>query len=450
MTYRFMNLKIPTFHWKSCFYKYLLYGGLITPIALIGQNVSPVITEAIPAQTVDQAGAPLEIDLKGFFNDPDVSDPAVQFDIRIGEETKEIHLALLPQFAPLTVANFIAYIEAGHFDDNLIHRSIRDFIIQGGTFKFTATQSIGDVPSFNPVKNEPGISNTRGTVSMAKLGGDPNSATSSWFINTANNALDLDGQNGGFTVFADVLGNGMNVADEVANLPIYDASFELGSSAFADTPLSAPNLSRSSFVETSASLIYPVRFAASSSDPSIATVELSSDGQLSISPSNENAGETVITITVTDLDNSTVQQSFTVTVEPLITTYNDWKEAFTFEDDSRAAQSSDPDKDGLINLFEFAFGTHPLDPTVTSAFMTVMVNGDLQLSFGDKLSAVIEVESSSDLNTWTPIWSTTDGELAQPIIKYVTNEGINHISISAPEPISSSVFWRVKIDEPDS
>lgn len=419
-------------------------------MALPGQNQPPVSNAVLQDQTIIQGSDVLELDLKTYFNDPDVSNPAVQLDVRIGEETKEIHFALLPQFAPLTVANFIAYIEAGYFDDNLFHRSVPDFIIQGGAFKFTATQSIGDVPAFDPVKNEPGISNTRGTVAMAKLGGDPNSATSSWFINTANNALNLDAQNGGFTVFADVIGNGMNVADEIANLPIYDVSFELGSGAFADMPLSAPNLSRSSFVETSARLIYPVRFTASSSDSSIAMVELSSDGQLSISPSPENAGETVITITATDLDNSTVQQSFKVTVEPLITTYNDWKEAFNFEDELKAAQSSDPDKDGLINLFEFAAGTNPLEPTATSAFMTLFPNGDLRLSLGENRSAVTKVESSSDLSTWTPIWSTTDGESAQPIIEYVTIEGVNHISLKAPDPKGPSVFWRVTVSEPNS
>lgn len=434
---------------RSRLFRPLIYLVGCLPMALLGQNQPPVSTAVFQDQSLIQGSDVLEFDLTTYFNDPDVSNPAVQFDVRIGEETKEIHLALLSEFAPLTVANFIAYIEAGYFDDNLIHRSVPDFIIQGGAFKFTATQSIGDVPGFDPIKNEPGISNTRGTVAMAKLGGDPNSATSSWFINMANNALNLDAQNDGFTVFADVLGNGMNIADEVANLPIYNVSIELESDAFADMPLSAPNLSRSSFVETSASLIYPVRFTASSSASSIATVALSPDGQLSISPSSENAGKTVITITGTDLDNSTVQQSFTLTVEPHITTYGDWRKTFIFEEETNATQSSDPDKDGLINLFEFAVGTHPLEPSATSAFVTVFPNGDLRLLLSENRSVITKVESSSDLNTWTPVWSTPDGALAQPIIEYVSIEGINHISIKTPEAEGSSVFWRVTVSEPD-
>ena len=161
---------------KQILRSYPLGIAALIPITLVGQNQPPVAITALTDQILVQGGEALAIELKSVFDDPDVSDPAVQFDVRIGDETKAIHLALLPVSAPLTVANFIAYIEAGYFDNNLLHRSVPGFIIQGGAFNFAENSTIGDVPSFDPVKNEPGISNTRGTVSMAKLGGDRKSA----------------------------------------------------------------------------------------------------------------------------------------------------------------------------------------------------------------------------------------------------------------------------------
>ena len=75
--------------------------------------------------------------------------------------------------------------------------------------------------TFNPIKNEPGNSNRRGTIAMAKLAGDPDSATSQWFVNLEDN-LYLDTQNEGFTVFGKVLGNGMEVVDYLASVEVYN------------------------------------------------------------------------------------------------------------------------------------------------------------------------------------------------------------------------------------
>ena len=139
----------------------------------------------------------------------------------------DIEMELLDQDAPKTVANFLNYIENNRYDKTFIHRSMPGFIIQGGGFSFEDGNGVS-VPTFPPVENEFKVSNTRGTVAMAKLSGEPDSATSQWFINTADNSGNLDGQNGGFTVFARVTGNGMDVVDAIEQLPTINAGGPFG------------------------------------------------------------------------------------------------------------------------------------------------------------------------------------------------------------------------------
>jgi cyclophilin family peptidyl-prolyl cis-trans isomerase len=95
------------------------------------------------------------------------------------------------------------------------------FVVQGGGFSITPEGNVLDVPTYGPVQNEFGASNLRGTVAMAKVGGDPNSATSGWFFNLADNSANLDYQNGGFTVFGDV--DSMAAVDAIAALVTVNA-----------------------------------------------------------------------------------------------------------------------------------------------------------------------------------------------------------------------------------
>ncbi|HEX6961255.1 MAG TPA: peptidylprolyl isomerase, partial [Lacipirellula sp.] len=102
--------------------------------------------------------------------------------------------------------------------------SVPGFVVQGGGFKYPSDAvGVQQVPQDPPAPNEPGISNLRGTIAMAKLGGDPNSATNQWFFNLADNSENLDNQNGGFTAFGRVVGNGMSVVDAIAALPRVNA-----------------------------------------------------------------------------------------------------------------------------------------------------------------------------------------------------------------------------------
>jgi peptidyl-prolyl cis-trans isomerase A (cyclophilin A) len=146
--------------------------------------------------------------------------------VRIQTTQGPIDLRLLDDEAPITVANFLAYVRAGDYADVMFHRLSRGFVLQGGGFRWPSTGSCcPGVTSRGPIQNEfsPTRSNLRGSVAMAKVGSNPNSATSQWFVNLANNASNLDNQNGGFTVFARVTSPGMAVVDKLAALPTVNA-----------------------------------------------------------------------------------------------------------------------------------------------------------------------------------------------------------------------------------
>ena len=119
-----------------------------------------------------------------------------------------------------------------NFDDERVNGVAVTYHVLDPRFPgFYINAQVGEITTNSAVTNEPVYSNVRGTIAMAKLGNDPNSATSQWFINLANNAANLDDQNGGFTVFGEVTA-GMDVVDASAALPLYDFG-----SAFTNLPL---------------------------------------------------------------------------------------------------------------------------------------------------------------------------------------------------------------------
>jgi len=141
-------------------------------------------------------------------------------------------IELFDDEAPLTVENFLSYIEDGSYDESFIHRNSTGFVIQGGIYTYTENV-LGEIERKPPVVNEFNRSNLRGTIAMAKRENAPNSATNSWFINIADNT-DLDTQNGGFTVFGEVLGDGMSIVDAIQNLPTYNAGGEFSALPLID------------------------------------------------------------------------------------------------------------------------------------------------------------------------------------------------------------------------
>jgi len=161
-----------------------------------------------------------------------------------------VEIELFDTVAPETVANFLNYVNAGDYDGTFIHRSVPGFILQMGGFIFDPAQGdffaegTSHIPTDPPVVNEFRMSNVRGTIAMAKLGGDPDSATSEFFFNLADNSENLDNQNGGFTVFAQVI-SGQDVIDAIveeqrcSDYFIFNSGQCNGIIAFDDAPLLA-------------------------------------------------------------------------------------------------------------------------------------------------------------------------------------------------------------------
>ena len=141
-------------------------------------------------------------------------------------------MELLPEAAPETVENFLNYVTSGRYDDTLVHRSVPNFVIQAGGYRSNPLGA--GIQRDGTIQNEFSLSNTRGTVSMARIGGQINSATSEWFVNLVNNAQ-LDTVDSGFTVFARVI-SGMSVVDAIGNLPRTNQQNGLGN-AFGELPL---------------------------------------------------------------------------------------------------------------------------------------------------------------------------------------------------------------------
>jgi peptidyl-prolyl cis-trans isomerase A (cyclophilin A) len=152
--------------------------------------------------------------------------------VRVRTTMGDYSIELLDEITPVTVQNFLNYVNRGAYDGTYLHRVEDGFVVQGGAYRFVPFGDVVDVIQDPPIVNEFNLSNTRGTVAFAKLPGNPNSATNQWFVNLGDNSAELDLQNEGFTVFGNVLGDGMAVLDAIDDL----VRVNLGAKA-ASTPI---------------------------------------------------------------------------------------------------------------------------------------------------------------------------------------------------------------------
>ncbi len=293
--------------------------------SLVAANTPPVIKTQISDQTFF-AGTTTKIILTNAFSDPDTN--AVRFSTVSGV----FDLQLFRGQTPITVANFLKYVDQGRFfkidptthhrASSFVHRSVANFVIQGGGFIGTAstvdptTTTPTQVITFPAIQNEPGISNKRGTIAMAKLDNNPNSATSQWYINLKDNGgapSNLDTVNGGFTVFGKVIRNGLTTIDKIAAVPRFNAG-----SPFDSLPLlnyMNPNPIRVANLVSIPDIIQipPFDFIAFSNNTTVATASIDADKRRIVINAKQ-AGSAVVSVRATDFDGAFVTQHFNVTV----------------------------------------------------------------------------------------------------------------------------------------
>lgn len=309
-------------------------GGQSSTSITLTRDAAPTVKTALSPVSV-AAGQSNTVDLAGTFDDADIGDTKIRFDTSAGP----VNVELFDRQAPKTVANFLNYVNSGAYTDSIFHRSAKltggtPFVLQGGGFQFTSTPTpaLTQIPTDPPVQNEPdpvNRSNVKGTLAMAKLGGDPNSATDQFFFNLGDNSTNLNNQNGGFTVFGKVVSAAdQAVVDQLAATPTKDESTAAALPAneqgvFNEIPLK--NYTGTNFptdtTKDNYAIINGVTIVSqpdvltysivSNSNPAAATVSVTNNR---MTVQGVAAGSTTITIKATDKAGNSVTTTVTVTV----------------------------------------------------------------------------------------------------------------------------------------
>ncbi len=303
----------------------------------------PIVTTAIQDVVADNQAADLRLNLLDHFDDPFTTGQVAQFalyDTTLGNGgiTNVLLYDQPGEGAPLSVQNFLNYVNDGDYVDSVIHRSVPGFVIQGGSFVIDGIadnldnlpNAVSSVVTDAPVQNEfsSARSNTRGTLTYAKTDEGPNTATSGWFFNLADNGAngpfagqlrDLDQQNGGFTVFGEVLSSADLIPiDAIAALPIINSG-----GAFEDLPIVAQTATGFQFSSDDDFARYQSITVSQQDELSFEIVGNTNPGlvtpsfngtELVLDYVNGQAGTTNLTVRATNLQGQTIDDSFSLTV----------------------------------------------------------------------------------------------------------------------------------------
>ncbi len=400
----------------------------------------PVVTA--PIAPSGAAGSGQDIDLSTVFDDPDTETTAV-----IKTNLGDVPLTLFDSAAPITSDNFKGYMDRGDWDNTIIHRSISNFIIQGGWLHPEGDKDFSLVPSAGFIDDEYDDSrpNTGSTFAMAK--NDPNTSTTNWFVSLKDNAQNLDFQAGGFAAFARVIGDGMEVfgSDRGNCRPATYRTSRLDGDAIFPQGFAADRGHRREparlragrgeqhRADRSAGLRAgqgtPIRTRSSPASTAASSASVSAPA------SPMPGGESMITLAATDLDGARSEYSFaaTSTID-----YSTWAGLF------QGGDALDHSDGGLLNdLQEYAFGGDPTDAADDSEIAPSL--GEVEME-GERFA-----RSYSTCGSIPPISSTLCRRAPMsPIGRqlWTSADGIDAELVADVE--DAGEFWILTVRYPDS
>jgi cyclophilin family peptidyl-prolyl cis-trans isomerase len=427
--------------------------------------VVPVLNKLFPDLDKSPGDAEERFMLASHFGAEQIRDTAVRLEAEWTlldgtEESSDIDFLLFRERTPITIANFLGYVNRRDYTNMIVHRLVPGFVIQGGGFTIVngadggiSADSVATQPT---IRNEFGVSNTLGTISMAKLGGNPDSATSQWFISTGANSDNLDSQNGGFTVFGVVSRDSFEAAlelDRRQKFTIYDLGGALGSTPLVrntnNANFTAERFYRfSSVVEvplpdgqagTDTNLSYSLISGSEEGDP---VVEIS-EGELVVGfPSATFGGKKTVIVQAEDSVGNTVVDTFKIVMEA---NYESWRKAvFPAEDvenDLLTGPAADFNGDGVDNLMAFVHGLNGNINSINGLGGPSLVLGLSTVGLELKTGLIEGINFGVEVSTDGKSWVAT--ESAQTT-KESANGRTELFTVARPDEEDPQSFYRLR------
>lgn len=368
-------------------------------LRILRAPAAPQIASAIGDQTL-AAGTNTTIDIASTFSDLDTD--AV---VRMSTTKGNIDVVLYSSLTPGTVANFLAY----NYANTLFHRAPTGFVLQGGGYTSYASPDVFEsITRQASITNEPGVTNGFGTLAMAKVADDPNSATSEFFINLGNNASNLDNQNGGFTVFGRVASVSTGVLSTLAAVPTGNYAVKLRQNgvtpssanySFTDIPIDQTpvpsTIDQTKLMKVTAVTNLPVLSHAITTSPNSAVATATLNGtQLQITA--VAPGSTSLVITATDVDGNSTPHTVNIIVPKLPATVTPGGLAHTYDGTEHEATAT-TNPSGLNVTFTYNGSSTP--PTNAGSYTVVAtINSPTYQGSASDTLVIAKASASLSLN----------------------------------------------------